>query len=259
MAAALNGIAIHGGLRPYGSTFLAFSDHLRPALRLSALMRLPVVYVFTHDSVHVGEDGPTHQPVEQIESLRLIPGLTVLRPADAAEEAMAWELAADRLDGPTALVLSRQDRPAFGASGLGEIRDHGARIVRRPAGIADVLLAASGSEVGLAAKAAELLAARGVEAVVMSVIWRERLDAALGSGAIVLPDVPAVWVEAGVPVGWRALARPRDAVIGLDRYGASGPGQEVAVHLGLSVTAVARKAMEVVGRTPVSAGALPGY
>lgn len=258
MAAALNGIALHGGLRPFGSTFLVFSDYLRPALRLSALMRLPVLYVFTHDSVHVGEDGPTHQPVEQIESLRLIPGLTVLRPADAAEATLAWELAASNLDGPTALVLSRQDLPVFGAAGLDEVRDHGARIVRYPAGTADVLLAASGSEVGLAAKAAELLAARGVEAMVMSVMWRDRLDAALQSGATLLPDVPAVWVEAGVPVGWRALARPRDVVIGLERFGEAGPGQEVAVHLGLSVAAVARRAMEVIGRTPVNAGELLG-
>nr|WP_245604738.1 hypothetical protein [Mycobacterium genavense] len=107
MAAVMNGIALHGGLRPFGSTFLVFADYLRPALRLSALMKLPVVYVFTHDSIHVGEDGPTHQPVEQLESLRLIPGLTVLRPGDAAETALAWQLAAENTEGPTALVLSR--------------------------------------------------------------------------------------------------------------------------------------------------------
>ncbi|WP_232021647.1 MULTISPECIES: transketolase [Pseudonocardia] len=257
MAAALNGIALHGGLRPFGSTFLVFTDYLRPALRLSALMRLPVVYVFTHDSVHVGEDGPTHQPVEHIEALRLIPGLTVLRPADAAETALAWELAANNLDGPTALVLSRQDLPVIGPAGLAEVRDHGSRIVRNP-GRVDVVLAASGSEVTLAVKAAELLAARDIEAMVVSVMWRDRLDAALRAGQNLLPDVPVVWIEAGVGVGWRAIARPGDPVIGIERFGESGPGQEVAVHMGLSVVAVVRAAFVAVGRTPVEAEALEG-
>jgi transketolase len=246
MAAVMNGIALHGGLRPFGSTFLVFADYLRPALRLSALMRLPVVYVFTHDSIHVGEDGPTHQPVEQLESLRLIPGLTVLRPADAAETALAWQLAAENTEGPTALVLSRQDLPALGGAGLDDAARFGMRVVRPgptgPAG-ADVVLAASGSEVALALDAADELGERGVGAMVVSVMWRERLEAALREGATQLPDAPVVWIEAGVTTGWRALAGPRDAVIGIERFGESGPGPEVAAHLGLSAAAVADTAL----------------
>ena len=254
MAAAMNGMALHGGLRPFGSTFLVFSDYMRPALRLSALMRQPVVHVFTHDSVHVGEDGPTHQPIEHLESLRLIPGLTVLRPADAAETAAAWEIAAANLDGPTALVLSRQDLPVLGGDRLGDVREFGARTVRTASGRVDVVLAASGSEVALALSAAELLSARGVEAEVVSVLWRERLEAALCEGRHRFPAVPAVWVEAGAPTGWRAIAGPRDAVVGIDRFGESGPGSEVAEHLGLSVSAVARAALIALGRVAPTNG-----
>ncbi len=245
MAAVLNGIALHGGLRPFGSTFLVFADYLRPALRLSALMKLGVIYVFTHDSVHVGEDGPTHQPIEQLESLRLIPGLTVLRPADAAETAAAWQLAALNTTGPTALVLSRQDLPVLGGGDMDDIRRYGARIVRSPVGRPDVVLAASGSEVGLALDAAELLAGRGVNAAVVSVMWREKLDRTLADGTYALPDAPTVWIEAGVTVGWRALAGPRDAVVGIQRFGASGPGGEVAAQLGLTPSAIADAAMRV--------------
>ncbi|MBB3754220.1 transketolase [Mycolicibacterium sp. BK634] len=244
MAAVMNGLALHGGLRPFGSTFLVFADYLRPALRLSALMRLPVIYLFTHDSVHVGEDGPTHQPIEQLESLRLIPGLTVLRPADAAETALAWELAATNLDGPTALILSRQDLPVLDTAGLDDIRVHGARTVRAVPGTADIVLGASGSEVALALQAADLLAERGVDAAVMSVMCREWLDTARGWS-----DVPAVWIEAGVPTGWRALAGPRDAVVGISRFGESGPGPQVAEHLGLSPAAVAETALRTLGRS----------
>lgn len=250
MAAALNGIALHGGLRPFGSTFLVFSDYLRPALRLSALMRLPVVYVFTHDSVHVGEDGPTHQPVEHVESLRLIPNLTVLRPADAAETALAWELAAADLDRPTALVLSRQDLPVLGDDGLADVREHGARVVATRPGPVDAVLAASGSEVALALAAAAVLRAHDVRVEVVSVMWRERFETALRDGTYRLPDAPVVWVEAGVRTGWRALAGDRDDVVGIDRFGESGPGREVAAHVGLSVRAVTRAAARVLGRGP---------
>jgi transketolase len=247
MAAVMNGISVHGGLRPFGSTFLVFSDYLRPALRLSALMRQPVIYVFTHDSVYVGEDGPTHQPIEHIESLRLIPGLTVLRPADAAETALAWEIAVNNTSGPTALVLTRQNLPTLGAAGLDQALQHGFRVVRTAPGDA-VVLAASGSEVALAMEAAELLAGRGVNATVISVMWRERLAEALADGRASLPDIPAVWTEAGVPTGWRAIARDRDHVIGLQRFGESGPGPQVAAHLGLTPAAIANAAFTVLGQ-----------
>ncbi|MGV0795157.1 transketolase [Mycolicibacterium sp. XJ1819] len=243
MAAVMNGIALHGGLRPFGSTFLVFADYLRPALRLSALMKLPVIYVFTHDSVYVGEDGPTHQPIEQIESLRLIPGLTVLRPADAAETTLAWQLAAANTAGPTALVLSRQDLPILGGAGLDDIRRYGSRTVKYAGTRPDVILAASGSEVALALDAADILAGRGVKATVASVMWREKLDSVMVEATYSFPDAPIVWIEAGVSTGWRALAGARDTVIGIQRFGASGPGAEVAAHLGLTPTAVADAAM----------------
>ncbi len=254
MAAALNGIALHGGLRPFGSTFLVFSDYLRPALRLSALMRLPVVHVFTHDSVHVGEDGPTHQPVEHVESLRLIPGLTVLRPADAGETALAWEIAAADLEGPTALVLSRQDLPVLGPAGLDDVRRYGARTVADTPGAPDVVLAASGSEVALALTAAALLDRHGVGARVMSVMCRETFERALHEGDLRLPAAPVLWIEAGVRTGWQAIAGPTDGVVGIDRFGESGPGREVAEHLGLSAEAVARDALRLLDREPVDVG-----
>jgi transketolase len=243
MAAVMNGLALHGGLRPFGSTFLVFSDYLRPALRLSALMKLPVIYVFTHDSVHVGEDGPTHQPIEQLESLRLIPGLTVLRPADALETATAWQLAVDNLAGPTALVLSRQDLPTLAAAGLEDIRRIGARTVREPSHPPEMILAASGSEVALALAAADELESLGVPAAVMSVMWRERLEQALRDGDHDLPNVPMVGIEAGVSIGWRALVGHRGTAVGIDRFGESGPGSAVAAALGLTTAAVVDAAL----------------
>jgi transketolase len=248
MAAVMNGISLHGGLRPFGSTFLVFSDYLRPALRLSALMGQPVIYVFTHDSVYVGEDGPTHQPIEHVESLRMIPGVTVLRPADAAETALAWDIASHNLSGPTALVLTRQNLPALGGDGLADVRERGFRVVREASGEADVVLAASGSEVSLALEAADVLAARGVHAAVISVMWRERLQEALSRDRRVLPDVPVVWSEAGVSTGWRAIAGDRDEVVGLNRFGESGPGPQVAAHLGLTPTAIANAAFTALGQ-----------
>ena len=242
MAAVMNGLALHGGLRPFGSTFLVFADYLRPALRLSALMGLPVIYVFTHDSVHVGEDGPTHQPIEHVESLRVIPGLTVLRPADAAETALAWQIAAENMTGPTALILSRQDLPALGADGLADHRTHGARVVRSADGPAHVVLAGSGSEVALALQTADLLKERGVNAEVMSVMCRETLERAGARW-----HSPTVWIEAGVTSGWNTVMRPGDAVVGINRFGESGPGTQVAEHLGLSPAAIADTVARVLG------------
>lgn len=247
MAAVMNGISLHGGLRPFGSTFLVFSDYLRPALRLSALMRQPVIYVFTHDSIHVGEDGPTHQPIEHVESLRAVPGMTVLRPADAAEGALAWEIAAKNLDGPTALILTRQNVPALGADGLADIRERGFRVVRGDLEQPAVVLAASGSEVSLAVQAAELLATRGVDAAVVSVMWRERMQTVLSADPQTLPTCPVVWAEAGITTGWRAIARGGDQVVGLNRFGESGPGPQVAAHLGLTATALANAACAALG------------
>ncbi|MQA11829.1 MAG: transketolase [Pseudonocardiaceae bacterium] len=242
MGAALNGIALHGGLRPYGGTFLVFADYLRPTLRLAALMRLPVVFVFTHDSIAVGEDGPTHQPIEQLESLRLIPNLRVLRPADANETAACWHVALHE-DGPSALVLTRQNLPVLEPISPGVIGRSGARVVLHGSSAPDVLLVATGSEVDLALRAAQELTACEVAAQVMSVPWRERFAEALEAGTVSLPDCPAVWVEAGVPHGWHGLARPGDAVLGLRRFGASAPGPVVYAELGFTVSAVVRAAL----------------
>ena len=236
MAAVLNGISLHGGLRCFGSTFLVFADYLRPALRLSALMRQPVIYVLTHDSVAVGEDGPTHQPVEHLDSLRLIPNVRVLRPADAQETAEAWRSALEHTEGPTVLALSRQGLPALpGRPTAGHLTRDGHRVVR-DASEPDVDLVASGSEVALALAAADVLAGEGLAVRVVSVPWRERYEARrTGLGAA----TATVAVEAGTTLGWRHLA---DAVVGVDRFGASGPGPAVLEHVGLTVDAVAAAA-----------------
>ncbi|HEX7660333.1 MAG TPA: transketolase [Pseudonocardiaceae bacterium] len=248
MGAMLNGIALHGGLRPYGSTFLVFADYMRPAIRLAALMRLPAIFIFTHDSIAVGEDGPTHQPIEQLESLRLIPGLTVLRPADANETVACWRIAAQNLDGPTALVLSRQKLPVLAQCDHGALLRTGSQRIRESGTRPDVLLAASGSEVGLALAAADRLAELGVRAEVRSIPWRERFaQARRESGE---PEVPTVWVEAGVTTGWRALAGTRDRVIGLSTFGASAPGPVVLLNLGLTVERVVAAALDASNSAP---------
>jgi transketolase len=220
MAAVANGISLHGGFRIYCSTFLVFSDYLRPALRLSALMRQPVIYILTHDSPAVGEDGPTHQPVEHVESLRLIPGVRVLRPADADETVTAWRDALTRTDGPTALILSRQSLAA-----LTSARTDGPLATLGPV---DVEIVATGSEVALALAVAENLARRGRQARVVSVPDR----AAYSRQTI----VPTVSLEAGVTSGWRGLV---DLPIGIDTFGASGPGDLVLRQLGLDADVVA--------------------
>lgn len=210
MAAILNGLSLHGGIRPFGSTFLVFADYLRPALRLSALMRQPVIYVLTHDSVAVGEDGPTHQPVEHVESLRVIPGLQVLRPADDAETARAWQLALERTDGPTALVLTRQATPQRTPDGS-DVAE------------AEIELIATGSEVGLADTVAEALRAEGHSVRVVSALDRSRHSP--GSRATTIS------IEAGRTDGWNGIV---DLAIGIDTFGDSGKGPEVMAHHGFT-------------------------
>jgi transketolase len=249
MAGVLNGLALHGGVRPFGSTFLVFSDYLRPALRLSALMELPVLYILSHDSVAVGEDGPTHQPVEHIEALRLIPGVAVLRPADANETAACWALALRRTAGPTVLVLSRQDLPVLDPPPPGALDAHGAWAVYQPAGEPDVILAATGSEVSLAITAAQALAQdHRLRVRVVSIAWRERFVASGAARVLVPAGVPCVWIEAGVSGGWRGLARPGDDVIGLDQFGASGPGPQIYARMGFTAENIAERALACVRR-----------
>jgi transketolase len=223
MAAILNGISLHGGFRVFGSTFLVFADYLRPALRLSALMRQPVVYVFTHDSIAVGEDGPTHQPIAHIESLRIIPGLQVLRPADDAETAQAWRLALERTDGPTALILSRQSVRQVRAEKLDAA--------------ATVEIVATGSEVSLAEDVAEALRADGHGVRVVSVLDRSRYAPD--------PTVTRISIEAGSTSGWTGLV---DLAIGIDDFGASGPGEDVMAYHGFTVDGVLPRVRECLTR-----------
>jgi len=252
MGAVLNGMALHGGLRPFGGTFLVFSDYMRPAIRLAALMEQPVIYVFTHDSVWVGEDGPTHQPVEHLLALRAIPNLVVLRPADANETAAAWMVALERTTGPTALLLSRQGLPV-----LKRAREIGTEGVARGAyvlsdaesGTPAVVVIATGGEVTLAIDAAAELAGRGIEARVVSMpSWELFAEQPEDYRRRVLPPaVPRLAVEAGVTLGWRDIVGDTGAVIGIDRFGASAPGAEVVEKFGLTVEAVVKKAVELVG------------
>jgi transketolase len=251
MGAVLNGLALHGGLRPFGGTFLVFSDYMRPSIRLAALMEQPVIYVFTHDSVWVGEDGPTHQPVEHALALRAIPNLVVLRPADGNETAFAWRVALERTAGPTALLLSRQGLPVLegvrlnGADGVAR----GAYVLyEAPGGQPAVVLVATGGEVSLATDAAAELATRGIETRVVSMpSWELFAEQPESYRRQVLPpSIPRLAVEAGVTLGWRDVVGDNGAVIGIDRFGASAPGAEVAERLGLTVEALVKKAVELV-------------
>jgi transketolase len=252
MGAALNGMALHGGIIPYGGTFLVFSDYMRPAIRMASLMRLQVIYVFTHDSVGLGEDGPTHQPVEQLMSLRLIPNLHVFRPGDANEVAVAWRAALERKDGPTALILSRQNVPTLDrtelASAEGTLR--GAYVLR-DAEHARVALLATGSELSIALVAADLLGAAGVSARVVSMpCWElfETQDA--GYKASVLPPelTARVAVEAGRPLGWERYVGPQGAVVGVEQFGHSAPYQTIFEQLGITAEGVAATARRLIGQ-----------
>jgi len=253
MAAVLNGMSLHGGFRPYGSTFLVFSDYMRPAIRLASIMKRPVIYVFTHDSIWVGEDGPTHQPVEHLAALRAIPGLVVLRPADANETAVAWRVAVERTDGPTALVLGRQGVPVLEATP--SLADGGVpRGAYRLAGtnhIPEIVIVASGSEVQLAVAAHGELAVRGVAASVVSMpSWELFEDQDAEYRHQLLPSgVPRLAIEAGVSLGWERWIGDGGDLIAIDRFGASAPGKVVAERLGFTVEHVVRRALALVGRT----------
>jgi transketolase len=246
MGAAVNGLALHGGIvKPYGSTFLVFSDYMRPALRLSALMGLPVVWVFTHDSIAVGEDGPTHQPVEHYAALRAIPGLTVIRPADANETAQAWRVAIESIDGPVCLLLTRQDVPVLEPASVPDGVARGGYVLRGCADRLDVVLVATGSEVSVALDAQGLLAERDIGARVVSMpSWELFVEQPESYRRAVLPrHVPAVSVEAGVAQGWSRFV---DASVAVDRFGASAPGGEVMHRLGITPERVAETALRLI-------------
>jgi len=243
MCAVMNGLALHGGFIPYGGTFLVFSDYARNALRLAALMKLRAIYVFTHDSIGLGEDGPTHQPVEHVASLRLMPNMEVWRPCDTVEAAVAWAAAIERRDGPTSLVLSRQNLPFVkrGAGGIAGIGRGGYVVSEAAGGAVRAVVIATGSEVGVALEAQKLLAAEGVAVRVVSMPSTgvfDRQDQQYR--ASVLPrGMPRLAVEAGVSDFWRKYVGLEGAVVGMDRFGESAPGGELFKHFGFTPQRVA--------------------
>jgi transketolase len=250
MGAILSGMAIHKGVRPYGGTFLVFADYCRPAIRLAALMKLPVIYVFTHDSVAVGEDGPTHQPVEHLAALRAIPGLIVIRPADATETAAAWRVALKTTNAPVALILSRQSLPILdrrqypSAVSLAK----GSYILADSDGTPDVILIGSGSEVNLCLEARGLLSKKGIAVRVVSMPSWELFEKTSQSykDSVLPPNVTAIIaVEAGISLGWERYVGNRGAVVGINRFGASAPGGTVMKNYGMKTANIVSKAMQM--------------
>ena len=247
MAAAMNGMTLHGGVRPYAGTFLVFSDYCRPAVRLSALMNQPVIYVFTHDSIGLGEDGPTHQPVEHLSALRAIPNLAVFRPADAVEAAEAWRVALERRDGPTCLILSRQKTPHLRTGhGPANLSARGAYVLSEADGTAQVTLIGTGTETALALEAQCLLKERGVNARVVSAPSVETFLAqdAGYRDSVVDPALPAVAVEAGIRWGWDALIGREGGFVGMAGFGASAPAEALYEHFAITAQAVAAEALK---------------
>jgi transketolase len=240
MAAALNGMALHRGVIPYGGTFLIFSDYCRPAIRLAALMGVRVVFVLTHDSIGLGEDGPTHQPIEHLAALRAMPNLFVFRPADAVETAECWASALVRTDGPSVLALSRQNLPSV-RTAFDEVNRcaHGAYVLEEAEGTRLVTLLATGSEVAIALDARKRLQADGVATAVVSMPCFELFDRqdstyrkeVLGTGL-------SIAIEAGSPFGWTRYVRQEDDVVGMRSFGASAPAEALYAHFGITAERV---------------------
>ncbi|OHC05544.1 MAG: transketolase [Planctomycetes bacterium RIFOXYC2_FULL_41_27] len=246
MGGILNGMALYGGIIPFGSTFLTFSDYMRPSIRLAAMMRIQVIYVFTHDSILLGEDGPTHQPVEHLTSLRLIPNLLVIRPSDATETAAAWVAALNHTDGPTALILSRQDIPVINRS-MYPSQSHlkyGAYVLKDSEGNPDIILLASGSEVAIALEATLQLQSKGAKAKLISMpsfeLFRSNSDEYRKS---ILPPAckKRVAIEAAAKNDWYEFVGLDGLIIGVDRYGASAPSNVIAEHYGFTVQNILRE------------------
>ena len=251
MGSIANGMALHGGVIPYASTFLIFSDYMRPPMRLAALMGLRVIYVFTHDSIGVGEDGPTHQPIEQLMSLRTVPNLVVLRPADATETVEAWQIALKRRRGPTALALTRQNLPRLDRKALASAGgvQCGGYVLREAESPPEVILIGTGSEVHIALEAGELLRESGIAARVVSLPSWELFDAQPVEyrHSVLPPGVRSrVSIEAGVPLGWERYVGLEGVAIGLPRFGTSAPAEIIYERLGLTARHMADEALRLV-------------
>ncbi len=251
MAGACNGLALHGGVRPFASTFFVFTDYARPAMRLSALMHLPVIYVMTHDSIGVGEDGPTHQPVEHLAALRSIPNLTIIRPADANETAYAWQAALQRLDGPTVLVLTRQDLPIIDRTQCAPAKEtlKGAYILAKENGdFPQIVLIGSGSEVALLLEAKKMLQNENIAVRVVSMpSWEifRRQDAKYREAVLPAKAQKRLAVEAAVSQGWHEWIGDHGVFLGVDFFGVSAPYQKIYQEFGLTAENVAQKAREL--------------
>jgi transketolase len=241
----MNGMALHGGVIPYGGTFLVFSDYARPAIRLSAIQHARVVYVMTHDSIGLGEDGPTHQPVEHLMALRVIPNLDVYRPADTVETAECWALALERADGPSLLALSRQNLPQIREEAAENLCAKGAYRLRAAKAARKVVLIATGSEVEIALGVAEMLEAEGVGADVVSMPCWSRFDAqpAAYRRALLPEDALRVSIEAGTTIGWERYVGLDGLRIGLESFGASGPAPDLYEHFGLTPAKIAPRVL----------------
>src|SRR5262245_4639222 len=266
MGASLNGMAAHGGVRPYGGTFFTFSDYMRGSIRLAALSGHPVIYVFTHDSIGLGEDGPTHQPIEQIAAVRAIPNLVLIRPGDANESVAAWQVAMERTDGPTALILSRQKLPVFDQGKLAPASGvrRGAYTLRDSDGAPGIILMATGSEVALALGAQEELAKQGVQARVVSFPSWELFEAQTQEyrDSVLPPNVrKRLSIEAGVTQGWHRWVTDEGDSMGIRSFGASAPYKEIYQHYGLTVEDAVARALRLLGRGGAATGGeqVPGH
>jgi transketolase len=260
MGSVMNGMTLHGGVRPYGGTFLIFSDYMRPPIRLASLMELPVVYIFTHDSVGLGEDGPTHQPIEQLSALRAIPGLVDLRPGDAAETAEAWRFVMEYDKGPAFMALTRQalphvDRERFAsADGL---RRGGYILAEADGGAPRLIIIATGSELSIALSARETLQSEGIATRVVSMpscVLFDRQPAEYRA-EVLPPEVRArIAIEAASPHGWHRWVGLDGEIIGISRFGESAPAKKVFEELGISLANLVSRGRALVGRGAVPAG-----
>jgi transketolase len=255
MGAALNGMALHGGVIPYGGTFFVFADYCRPAIRLAALQHIAPIFIFTHDSIGLGEDGPTHQPIEHMASLRAIPNLTVIRPADANETAVAWKIALEKRDGPVALLLTRQGLPVYDREKMGDVSgvEKGAYVLLDTDRVyPDVILIATGSEVQFAVEAHAKLAEQGIGARVVSMpsweIFKKQPEDYQNS--VLPPSVKArVGIEAGVDMGWGRWLGPQGVMMGIERFGASAPYKVIYEHFGFTTDNVVLRALDAIDKS----------